>query len=107
MSYAKKDEDADHSSFKLDRTSVFQDGTITTLPRSLLLCLEPPTNPLYQHDSSTPLPYHLENAGFSSPNWQSYCSPAKSSLQMKPPLYSLVFRNCSKTKTRPSAKWCI
>ena len=26
MSYAKKDEDADMPGFKLDRTSVFQDG---------------------------------------------------------------------------------
>ncbi|KAK5275935.1 coatomer subunit gamma, partial [Exophiala xenobiotica] len=28
MSYAKKDEDADHSGFKLDRTSVFQDARL-------------------------------------------------------------------------------
>ena len=28
MSYAKKDEDADQTMVKLDRTSVFQDGTI-------------------------------------------------------------------------------
>jgi hypothetical protein len=31
MSYAKKDEDADHSGFKLDRTSVFQDGIAFSL----------------------------------------------------------------------------
>lgn len=32
MSYAKKDEDADHSvGFKLDRTSVFQDGILLRL----------------------------------------------------------------------------
>lgn len=37
MSYAKKDEDADHSSFKLDRTSVFQDGTTTIAPDYLPL----------------------------------------------------------------------
>jgi hypothetical protein len=30
MSYMKKDEDADQTMIKLDRTSVFQDGT--TLP---------------------------------------------------------------------------
>lgn len=29
MSYVKKDEDADQVMIKLDRTSVFQDGTFT------------------------------------------------------------------------------
>lgn len=29
MSYAKKDEDAEPSGFKLDRTIVFQDGTLS------------------------------------------------------------------------------
>lgn len=32
MSYAKKDEDAEPSGFKLDRTSVFQDGTFLLFP---------------------------------------------------------------------------
>jgi hypothetical protein len=32
MSYAKKDEDADQLGFKLDRTSVFQDGTMPPSP---------------------------------------------------------------------------
>ena len=31
MSYAKKDEDAEHAGFKLDRTSVFQDGQFLNL----------------------------------------------------------------------------
>jgi coatomer subunit gamma len=37
MSYAKKDEDADQLGFKLDRTSVFQDGTIY-LPHPSFTC---------------------------------------------------------------------
>jgi coatomer subunit gamma len=37
MSYAKKDEDADQLGFKLDRTSVFQDGTVP-LPHPSFTC---------------------------------------------------------------------
>jgi hypothetical protein len=52
MSYAKKDEDADMPGFKLDRTSVFQDGWKPFLPfLACQLIHDSPSLQLFSHIS--------------------------------------------------------
>lgn len=59
MSYGKKDEDADQAIVKVDRTSVFQEGTGD--PHSLTHA-----DRTSKHAYSTPLQSLLEDAGFYS-----------------------------------------
>jgi hypothetical protein len=62
MSYSKKDEDGESAIFKVDRTSVFQEGLYTEL-----LVLSSIGLNLWQLEYSIPLLYRLANAAFSSP----------------------------------------
>jgi hypothetical protein len=63
MSYAKKDEDADQLGFKLDRTSVFQDGT-NALPHPSFL----PAATLTVHSTVVQLVAHISAKMSNSPH---------------------------------------
>jgi len=60
MSYSKKDEDGDSAIFKVDRTSVFQEGISTLL--SLFISSNQPLQPVYSILHRSP----HENAAFFS-----------------------------------------
>jgi len=62
MSYAKKDEDADQLGFKLDRTSVFQDGTMPASPFPL------PATTLTDHSTVVQLVTHISAKMSNSPH---------------------------------------
>ena len=100
MSYRKKDEDADQAIVKVDRTSVYQEGTASTPSTVVSL-----TNMHIKRGSSIHLPYHLEDVESYSPRLDSSSSPESGSLQTKLPLSSSAYPSCSKTKIPRYGKW--